>query len=363
MDKEAGPSTTRTQRHKCSGCYKQFKRKEHLIEHMKISYHSFHQPRCLVCQKHCQSFESVREHLRGLFGKSSCSEIFSDRGCNLCLKVFDSANALNEHQEMCLRSAPVPLGAKIMPSIESHPNISGVIGETSNGKGQRAVAMDCEMVGGGLDGSLDICARVCLVDEDENLIFHAYVKPQMPVTNYRYEVTGLTEDHLTDAMPLDEVKNKISEVLYNGESIGRARLDGGDARLLVGHSLLHDLECLRMSYPGHLLRDTAKYRPLMKTNLVSHSLKYLTKTYLGYVIQSGVHDPYEDCVSVMRLYKRMRAQDHQMKGVVSVYAGCGFDSIKSKELEKMTPDELYAVSMSNYQCWCLDLIKESSICI
>lgn len=32
-----------------------------------------------------------------------------------------------------------------------------------------------------------------------------------------------------------------------------------------------------------LCRDTATYRPLMKTNFVSHSLKYLTKTYLGQV--------------------------------------------------------------------------------
>lgn len=31
-------------------------------------------------------------------------------------------------------------------------------------------------------------------------------------------------------------------------------------------------------------RDTAKYHPLMKTNLVSHSLKYLTRTYLGQVL-------------------------------------------------------------------------------
>lgn len=50
----------------------------------------------------------------------------------------------------------------------------------------RAVAIDCEMVGGGSDGSLDLCARVCLIDEDENLIFHTYVQPQIPVTNYRY---------------------------------------------------------------------------------------------------------------------------------------------------------------------------------
>lgn len=48
-----------------------------------------------------------------------------------------------------------------------------------------AVAIDCEMVGGGSDGTLNLCGRVCLIDEYENIIFHAYVQPQMPVTDYR----------------------------------------------------------------------------------------------------------------------------------------------------------------------------------
>ena len=34
-----------------------------------------------------------------------------------------------------------------------------------------AIALDYEMVGGGWDGSLDLCARVCFVDEEENVIF------------------------------------------------------------------------------------------------------------------------------------------------------------------------------------------------
>lgn len=70
----------------------------------------------------------------------------------------------------------------------------------------------------------------------------------------RSDVTGLSEEHLIDAMPLKEVQEKISEILYNGESIGIARIDGGKARLLVGHSLEHDLDCLRITYPDHLMR-------------------------------------------------------------------------------------------------------------
>ena len=50
------------------------------------------------------------------------------------------------------------------------------------------VAMDCEMVGGGLDGSLDLCARVCIIDEDENVLLNTHVKPEIPVTDYRYSL-------------------------------------------------------------------------------------------------------------------------------------------------------------------------------
>lgn len=47
------------------------------------------------------------------------------------------------------------------------------------------VALDCEMVGGGSDGSINICARVCLVDEYENVLLNTYVHPLLPVTDYR----------------------------------------------------------------------------------------------------------------------------------------------------------------------------------
>jgi RNA exonuclease 4 len=113
---------------------------------MKVSYHSVHEPRCGVCQKHCRSFESLREHLTGelLFHMRSnseycvfvlihllicfldfyffnflyrlgplpnanCSKIFSEQGCNLCLKVLDSPSSLCEHKKRCCLSAPTPI--------------------------------------------------------------------------------------------------------------------------------------------------------------------------------------------------------------------------------------------------------------
>lgn len=348
MDAEADPpARSRTERHKCFACYKQFKKKEHLVEHMKISYHTPHQPKCGVCQKHCKSFESLRNHLTGPLSRASCSRTFSAQGCDLCLKLYDSPSSLGKHREICHLSAPASLGTKILPP-------AGSVDEKYTTKGAKAIAINCGLVGGGTDGSLDLCARVCLVDEDENIIFHTYVQPQSAVTDYRYEITGLTEEHLRNSKSHKEVQDRILEILYNGESARRLMSDSGKARLLVGHELKRGLDCLRINYPGHLLRDTAKYRPLLKTNLVSHSLKYLTKTYLGYDIQTGEHDPYVDCVSAMRLYKRMRAQDHQVKGIGTPNSDSGFESQKAEELENMTPDELYQISKSDYKCWCLD---------
>lgn len=70
----------------------------------------------------------------------------------------------------------------------------------------------------------------------------------------RYEVTGITEDHLRDAMLLKEAQDKILQILFNGESIGRLRLHGGKATVLVGHGIQHDLYGLKIKYPDHMLR-------------------------------------------------------------------------------------------------------------
>ncbi|KAL1226318.1 Small RNA degrading nuclease 1 [Cardamine amara subsp. amara] len=332
-------------RHRCVACYKMYNRREHLVEHMKSSYHSVHQPRCGVCLKHCKSLESVREHLNvpdHLF-KGNCKTIFSERGCSLCLQVFEEATTLADHKTKCHFSPPLPPGiASQVNQVYPSSRLGGV---NTSATRLKAVAIDCEMVGCGADGTIDQCASVCLVDEDENVIFSTHVLPQLPVTDYRHEVTGLTQEDLKDGMPLVDVRERVFSILCHGRNDGVGRL------LLVGHDLRHDMSCLKLQYPSDLLRDTAKYVPLMKTNLVSQSLRYLTKSYLGYKIQCGKHEPYEDCVSAIRLYKRMRDQEHGFFGKAE---GSGLNSCKQGDLEKMKPEELYHNSTSDYRCWCLD---------
>lgn len=146
----------------------------------------------------------------------------------------------------------------------------------------KAVAIDCEMVGGGDDGSIDLCASICLVDEDEHVIFSTHVQPQLPVTDYRlvllppclvhnncsdnhthllylsiffrHKVTGLTEEDLkNNGMRLQDVREKVLTILCGGHNDGVGRL------LLVGHDLRHDMKCLKLQYPSHLLRWNSRF--------------------------------------------------------------------------------------------------------
>jgi hypothetical protein len=67
-------------RNKCSACFRQYNKMEHLVEHMKVSYHSVHEPKCGACRKHCRSFESLREHLIGKHCNLNAAQIDGTKG-------------------------------------------------------------------------------------------------------------------------------------------------------------------------------------------------------------------------------------------------------------------------------------------
>ncbi|KAG6392473.1 hypothetical protein SASPL_146692 [Salvia splendens] len=297
----------------------QFTKMEHLVEHMRTSFHSNHEPICVICHKHCLSFESLREHLIGPLPKAECERIFKDRGCDVCLNIFSSRHALHHHRDKCHFSR----GSNGILYRMANLGIQDEL-RMDNARG-KVVSMACKMVGGGSDGSLDLCARVCLIDEHQNLIFHTYVNPNLPVT-LMYEMTGIRPEYLRDATPVRQVGRKIQDYLCNGEPIWQ-------------------------------IRDTARYPPLMKTSKLSNSLKYLTRAYLGYEIQNGVQDPYEDSVATMRLYKRMRSQDHRVESyplASDQQNRNNFASWRQLELERMSPERMLEMSRSDYYCWCLD---------
>ncbi|KAH7432778.1 hypothetical protein KP509_07G039500 [Ceratopteris richardii] len=333
---------------KCVACFKQFKQKAFFIEHMQKAGHSPHDPRCAHCQKHCRCLDALREHLTGPLAKKECAMEFAQRGCSICLNIFENVEILAQHHHTCQLTASTnnaPL--VICGASNARKRIQGPRDFVP--KSQRpVVALDCEMVGGGPDGAVDLCARICIINENETVLINTFVKPELPVTDYRFEITGVYPEDLEKGMPIKAARKAVEEILYNGSK------NSHNASLLVGHSLHHDLNCLGIEFPIHLQRDTAYYPPLLRTSNVCNKLQYLANTYLGYKIQEGKsHDPLEDAIAAMRLYKRMRNANHNMQGgtkrrQLPLYAR------PSRELETMTPEELLELSEPRFRCWCLD---------
>lgn len=58
----------------------------------------------------------------------------------------------------------------------------------------------------------------------------------------RFEITGIEAANLQNAMPFKHVRYRVNAIL-------------GSVRLLVGHDLRHDLACLHLDYPPHLIRS------------------------------------------------------------------------------------------------------------
>lgn len=76
-----------------------------------------------------------------------------------------------------------------------------------------------------------------------------------------------------------------------------------------------------------------------------------------YDIQNGIQDPYEDCVATMRLYMRMRSQNHEVEDyplATDPQNRNNFAQWRQSELERMSPEEMLEISRSDYYCWCLD---------
>lgn len=81
--------------------------------------------------------------------------------------------------------------------------------------------------------------------------------------------------------------------------------------------------------------------------------------FYSYDIQNGIQDPYDDCVATMRLYGRMRSQAHRMEEYSDSQNKNNFSLWRQGELERMSPNELLAISRSDFYCWCLDSKDEA----
>ena len=158
-------------------------------------------------------------------------------------------------------------------------------------------------------------ARVTLIDWNGCTLMDEYVH-QSPalVVDYRTEVSGICPEHLVDAADITTIRQTVMDLIRN--------------KIVVGHALKNDFHALGIRHPWHLVRDTAKYEPFMKTRdncsisssgsgsdnnnmmLWPRKLKDLARCKLQRDIQlPGMpHCPYEDALAALDLYKKVRVK-------------------------------------------------------
>uniref|UniRef100_A0AAV2LFH7 RNA exonuclease 4 n=1 Tax=Knipowitschia caucasica TaxID=637954 RepID=A0AAV2LFH7_KNICA len=157
----------------------------------------------------------------------------------------------------------------------------------------KVVAIDCEMVGVGLDGEESILARVSLVNQFGKCIYDKYVKPTEKVTDYRTHVSGIRPKDIRDGEHIDTVRKEVGEILRG--------------RVVVGHAIHNDLKILLLDHPKKKIRDTQKYEPFKKMAKSRRpALRVLCREVLNVKVQQGEHSSVQDAQATMRLYTMVK---------------------------------------------------------
>ncbi|KAI7862397.1 ribonuclease H-like domain-containing protein [Spinellus fusiger] len=155
------------------------------------------------------------------------------------------------------------------------------------------VAIDCEMVGVGPQGSESALARVSLVNFHGAVLMDAYVRPQEKVTDFRTHVSGIEAKHFEKALSFQEAQQQVADLIKG--------------RVLIGHAVHNDLKALMLDHPALFLRDTSRYKPFRKlASGRTPGLKTLVQKILEITIQSGSHSSVEDARFTMLLYKKVK---------------------------------------------------------
>mmetsp|Transcript_6670 Transcript_6670/g.9604 ORF Transcript_6670/g.9604 Transcript_6670/m.9604 type:complete len:403 (+) Transcript_6670:60-1268(+) len=168
---------------------------------------------------------------------------------------------------------------------------------------QKYVAIDCEMVGVGEEGKRSALARVSVVNWYNDVLLDTFVKVPDRVTDFRTHVSGVTPSDIkstSNAMELVECRKTVGELLRD--------------KVVVGHALKNDFDALLLDHPKSLIRDTARYKPFMRSagrnggKLRPRKLKDLVKenTSKSIQIEGQAHSSIEDAQGAMELFKVVR---------------------------------------------------------
>ncbi|NWH38595.1 AEN nuclease, partial [Chloropsis hardwickii] len=162
------------------------------------------------------------------------------------------------------------------------------------------VAIDCEMVGTGPQGKLSELARCSVVNYEGDVVYDKYVRPELPIVDYRTRWSGITKQHMKNAIPFKAAQAEILKILKD--------------KIVVGHAIHNDFQALKYFHPKDRTRDTSQ-SPVLKKRAglpirANVSLKNLARHLLHKKIQVGCkgHSSVEDAQTAMELYRLVEVQ-------------------------------------------------------
>lgn len=82
------------------------------------------------------------------------------------------------------------------------------------GNPTKYLAIDCEMVGAGPKGSINQLARCSIVSYDGDVVYDKFIKPSMPVTDYRTRWSGIRPRDLIKATPFSEARKEVGKKIF-----------------------------------------------------------------------------------------------------------------------------------------------------
>lgn len=189
------------------------------------------------------------------------------------------------------------------PSVPSKPTAS------SAGIPTKYLAIDCEMVGVGPKGSISQLARCSVVSYEGDVVYDKFIKPPMPITDYRTRWSGIRRSDLVNATPYSEARKEILKLIHG--------------KVVIGHAIHNDFKALSYTHPNAFTRDTSRI-PLLNQRAgfpenQCASLKRLTKAIFNRDIQTGRrgHSSVEDAKASLELYKVVEEQWERKLGCKS----------------------------------------------